>query len=416
MTDPSRRRFLETSGAAGVVALTGFAGCSSTGGTETSSTTTGSSSATDDPITIAATTPQTGKLASIGKELAQGYELGIAHLQETEPLGRPVEFVHADDQSDAQTAQHQLNKLLSNNDVDVILSSFSTLIIPVQARMAEEKEIPYLAVAQSYMKDHTQKDTKWLFTPFPMSRDHAASTKAVLDAIPATSRPRKVGIWQPNGSWSTEMADWWTRTLSDDYDIVLHETHQANAKDFSTLIAKTKSAGVEALLGPPNPVGGITAMKQIAESDYDPAFVEFMRAADSQSWHTALGENGTNVCMSSGWVPGMTGNGNAEMKRAYHDRYDVPAERLVPNAVGFGYNAVQVADQAVRAAGSTDAGAIQGALRENTFETVSGSFGFDDVGMPTGITALIGQWQDGNHHLVYPNTDGEASRDLVYPR
>jgi len=421
MTTPDRRTFLEISGATGVAALTGLAGCSQSGGEQSdgqsgSSTSTTTGGGGSDPITIVATLPMTGAFSSLADSLKRGYRLGVQKMSADEPLGREVEFLYEDDESDPRKAKNKLDRLISNNDVDVILSSITNLLIPVQVRVAEQEEIPYIAVAQAFEKLHVDNDTKWLFSAFPQSRDVAATTRDVLDGIPEGERPQRVGVWQPNGSWGPEMAETWKNTLSEaGYDIVLHETHQANAKDFSTLIEKTKSAGVEALLGVPNPIGGITAMKQINSADYTPKFLEFPRGADTRSWNTALGDGGQHVCMSPGWAPGLTGNGNAELRESYRANYDLPDGQTLPVTVGYAYNAAQTAQQAVESAGSTDNEELQAALRDGTFHTVIGDFGFDDVGRPTGMTAVMGQWQDGNQHLVYPKTDGDAYRDLVYP-
>lgn len=417
MTNAHRRRFLKLSGAAGATALTGLAGCNGGGGTDTSSssTSTSTSGGSSEPITIAATVPLTGQFASVGEDLKHGYELGAQRMNDAGVLDREVELILQDDESDAQTVRDQLNKMLSNNDVDMIWSTFADLLIGSQIQIAEQKQIPLIAIAQSNSKLHTDNDTKWLFSPFPQTDDHVASTKAVLDGIPESERPNTVAIWEANEAWSVAMGDAWESALSGDYDVVLHEKHSVAAKDFSTLIEKTKSAGAEALLGSPTPVGGITAMKQIRDADYTPKFLEFVRAADTRSWHTALGDVGRHVCMSPGWVPGLTGNGNEELTQNYVDQYDVPEGQTLPVMVGASYNATQVAQQALEAAGTTDKADVQSALRNGTFQTVVSEFGFDDVGIPTNFTAPMGQWIDANQHLVYPETDGEEYRDLVYP-
>jgi branched-chain amino acid transport system substrate-binding protein len=89
----------------------------------------------------------------------------------------------------------------------------------------------------------------------------------------------------------------------------------------------------------------------------------------------------------------------------------------MPVNVGGAYNLTQVALQAVQAAGSIEADAIQSALRDETFQTVIGEFGFEDNGLPAegDLTAPTGQWWDGAQRLAYPNTDSERALEFRYP-
>jgi branched-chain amino acid transport system substrate-binding protein len=144
--------------------------------------------------------------------------------------------------------------------------------------------------------------------------------------------------------------------------------------------------------------------------------LKFVRGADPSAWWSALGDAGAYALMCPGWVPGLTGNGNQRLREAYTSEYETESQYMPVN-VGGSYNLTQVALQAVQAAGSTAAGDIQSALREETFQTVIGEFGFEDNGLPAegDLTAPTGQWWDGAQRLAYPNTDSERALDFRYP-
>ncbi len=60
------------------------------------------------------------------------------------------------------------------------------------------------------------------------------------------------------------------------------------------------------------------------------------------------------------------------------------------------YAAIQAWGEAVRHAGTTDGPAVAQALRENEFDTVIGTIGFDDNGDVTGIDSFVWYvWEDG---------------------
>ena len=354
--------------------------------------------------------------SSLGEDLKRGYELGVQRMNEGGGIdGREVNLVVENDESDPEVVRQQLQQITSNNDVDMLWGSFSSLLVPAGSAFAESQELPFLAIAASYEKNRVETNADWTFIPFPHSRDVVRGTRNALEQVPDDSS--RVAIWEPNSGWGAEMANTWENTLSSaGYDIVFRETYSIGTDDFSSLISQTADSEADILLSNPTPPGGITAIQQMASSGYTPKFIQFVRAADPFAWWSALGERGRGVCMCPSWVPGMTGNGNEALYENFRTEYDT-GDEYPPVMVGASYNLTQVAEQALLGADSTDPADVQGVLQEETFETVTGSFGFDDVGRPREgeITVPTGQWWEGQQRLVSPQTDHPASMELQYP-
>jgi branched-chain amino acid transport system substrate-binding protein len=326
-----------------------------------------------------------------------------------------VELILEDDESDPEVLRQKLEQITSNNEVDMLWGSFSSLLVPAGSAFAEQAEIPFVAIAASYEKNRVDTDADWTYIPFPHSRDVVRGTVEALSQIP--DETTQVAIWEPNSGWGAEMADTWEEELtSEGYEIVLRERYTIGSSDFSSIISQTADSGAEILLSNPTPNGGITAMKQMQSASYIPEFVQFVRAADPFAWWSALGDAGRSVCMCPGWVPGMTGNGNDALYQNFQSEYDTDRE-YPPVMVGASYNLTQVAEQALTNAESVSHGAIQEQLQTRTFQTVTGEFGFDEVGRPKAgeLTVPVGQWREGQQRLVSPQTDHPASMDLRYP-
>ncbi|WP_277541322.1 ABC transporter substrate-binding protein [Haloarcula laminariae] len=401
-SERGRRSFLKIAGTAGATGLSSLAGCIAFNGSDGS-----------DTVTIAAAVPETGRLAPVGKEMLTGYELGVEALNEGDTVDQEVELLVKDDESDPTTLRQQLQQLTSNNDVDMIWGSFSSPLVMSGSAYAENNGLPFLAVATCYQEPLVSGDKEWTYTPFPKTRDVTRATTGMLELVPENDRPQAVGIWEENSGWGAEMAEAWDTKLSDaGYDIAMRETYNPGNEDFSTLISQTQSAGVEALVGCPQPPDGITAMNQLNNSDYMPDFIEFVRAADPQAWWSALGEQGSYVTMCPGWAPGMTSNGNEALLSTYADRNDGETPRVM---VGVGYNLAQTTEQALAAAGSADPESVRTSLDETEFSTVIGEFSFDEHGMPAEgqLSAASAQWWDGQQRLVYPQT--EQAAELQFP-
>jgi len=402
----SRRSYLKATGAASVAGISSLAGCTLGGGGGGGSET----------LTIGATVPRSGSFSSLGQSVERGYQLGVARMNEQ--LERDVEIVIQDDESDAAQVRQSLNQITSNNDVDMLWGSFSSLLVTAGSAFAENQELPFLGAFFAYEEPHRNEGYEWTYSPFPKSRDVARSTRGLLSLIPENERPTNVGIWEPNSGWGAEQSTYWDDVLSNEgYDVVLRESFQLGSEDFSSLISQSKSADVEILLSVPTPPGGITAVNQMQENDFTPEVLKFVRGADPTAWWSALGQQGAFACMCPGWVPGMTGNGNDGFKSAFESEYGLEDGAVIPTAVGGAYNVAQVALQAVQAAGSTDSDGLQTALRETEFGTVIGDFTFEENGLPSEgqLTAPTGQWWEGGQHVVYPDTQGEEAIDFRYP-
>lgn len=403
----NRRQFMKAAGVASTAGISGLAGCTLVGSSES------------DMFTIGATLPLTGQFSSLAEDMEEGYRLGVDLMNESGGLdGQEVELIVEDDESSATMTRQQLQKITSNNDVDMLWGSFSSLLVTAGSAFAEQKGIPFLGVAFSYMQPHVESEYEWTFIPFPKSRDHARSTVGILDGLPADTRPSRVGIWEPNSGWGKEMAGEWETRLGDaGYDIVQRDTFNLGSQSFSSLISQAGSAGVEVLLSNPTPPGAITAMKQMKQRKFAPKAIYFPRGPSPDAFWTALGDTAEYVLMGPGWVPGSTTNETETMQNLYDETYDRPDNGLLPVMVGSSFNLAQVAEQALTNAESTEPAAIQESLRSTTFDTVVGSFGFDEYGMPAKgeLTSQLGQWWNGGRHLVYPSTDSEKAMQFKYP-
>jgi branched-chain amino acid transport system substrate-binding protein len=345
-----------------------------------------------------------------------GYSLGVEAINEAGGInGREVELIVNDDESTAETVRQELQQIVSNNDVQMIWGSFSSLLATAGSAFAEQEGLPFLAVAFASEAPHLNNDYEWTFAPFPKSRDVANSCTEMMNAL--DEPPQNIGLWELNSSWGAEQADAWEQHFTDaGYDVVLRETYSIGTSDFSSLISQSESAGVEALYSNPIPPDGIAAVKQMKSSGWAPQLLHFVRAADPQAWWSALGQDGAYAQMAPGWLPGIQGGGNDALLSAYDALDDKPTE--VPLAmVGASYGLTQTARQAMSAASEAAPAAIRDALLSETFDTVLGQFEFEDNGMPVEgqITGPIGQWWDDRQRLVYPDVDSEFAMDTRYP-
>ncbi|MCI0529161.1 MAG: ABC transporter substrate-binding protein [Nitrospira sp.] len=102
------------------------------------------------PIRIGGSMSLTGRFADDGKAIHQGYLLWARHLNAKGGLlGRPVELLIYDDQSDPQTSVNLYQQLINQDKVDLVLGPFSSPIAIVASTVTEKLRYPMITLAAS---------------------------------------------------------------------------------------------------------------------------------------------------------------------------------------------------------------------------------------------------------------------------
>ena len=98
------------------------------------------------PIRIGASLSQTGPFAPIGQSQLRAYQLCVKHTNEKGGvLGRKLELIVEDDQSQAATAVGIYEKLMTQDKVDAILGPYSSPITEAVANVNEKYKTPMVA-------------------------------------------------------------------------------------------------------------------------------------------------------------------------------------------------------------------------------------------------------------------------------
>src|SRR5262245_47827979 len=81
------------------------------------------------PIRVGASVSQSGPYAAPGQNQLRGYQLCVKHLNDKGGvLGRKLELVVYDDESDPATAVRLYEKLITQDRVDLVLGPYSSAV------------------------------------------------------------------------------------------------------------------------------------------------------------------------------------------------------------------------------------------------------------------------------------------------
>jgi branched-chain amino acid transport system substrate-binding protein len=354
--------------------------------------------------TIGAVVPLTGRYASLGEQVKNGYELAFADLNATSKI--PLELKILDDESDPTKTVQRVESLLSNSEVLAQLGGAGSDLHAAGAVAAEKNRAPYLGVAFSLLGVH-QKGLRYLFSPFPKSPAVSSSLFGLMDGL--SPKPVRVAIFAERTEWGGELSGFWRHdAVSRGYEVVADEQYTPGAQDYSSLILKAKSASADALLTVPTPPDGMAMLKQMKELDFSPKLLYFIRASDGNVWTRNLGKDGDLVLNMPGWSPDLTYPGSARVRDAHQATYGKPAEGLV----GAAYVVVQVLFDAINRVGRPDRDAVRDAIAATNMLTLSGPVSFNADGTSNMVT-VVNQWVDGRQTLVLPAE--QAPQPLRYP-
>jgi branched-chain amino acid transport system substrate-binding protein len=364
-----------------------------------------------DVIKVGAVIPLTGKYSGLGAQVKGGYELAVGEINaeggvDVGGTKIPIELSILDDESDPTKTVQQL-ETHNSNGVVAYLGGAGSDLHAAAAGIAEKNKIPYLGIAFALQSVHEQ-GFKYLFSPFPKSKDHAKATFDLLDSF--DPKPTKVAIVQETTDWGAEMTTYWQAEADarGGYEVTV-QTYAPGTTDYSSVVLAMKDAGAEVVLALPTGPDGIALMSQMKELDFNASVYFLIRAPDPPTFGENLGTASDGVFLLPGWNSGVPYTGAADMATRYKEKNDAPAVALT----GPAYACVQILVDAISRAGAVERDAIRDALAETDLDTVVGHVQFAEDGTWINANNPVNQWQGGKQALVFPADI--ALVDPIYP-
>src|SRR6478672_12859014 len=198
------------------------------------------------PLRVGATMSITGKAYSLqGGYGREGYLLCEKHVNvRGGVLGRPIQFVIYDDESDEKTAVRLYEKLIGEDKVDAILGPYGTAITEAVADIPDRHR-KVMVAANAATSSIWEKGRKYLIMVLAPV-DSAAS--GALD-LAARNGLKKVAIINQDALLPKAVAKTTNELAkSKGLDVVVFETYPTGMSDFSGLVKKVQEASPDLLV------------------------------------------------------------------------------------------------------------------------------------------------------------------------
>lgn len=376
-----------------------------------------SAAASGEPIKVGGTLGLTGVFSGPSAGYQATYEYWAEQVNESGGLlGRPVELIIYDDESTAATAQTLYQRLINEDEVDLLLAPYTTAVSSAIVPIAEQNEM--VVWNGGFINEQIFRTSDWVVTSYTrVEGDTTLPVFDLVDQMAEADRPTRVGIVTEQNPFALAVRDGYegdggARAYAEErgMEIVLDEEYAPTTTDFSSLIQRAVDADVEVFfaLSLPNPAS------LIAQAAYDAGFrpdIYCSCASEVTSlpnWGD-LGPAANGVmAVTAAWpTDGFEGLDELGAHLAETEGYD-----QVPNYAVVGMAVVQVMEQAVEQTGSLDQTTLRDYVPGQTFETVEGPITFSDDRIPE-FSVLLLQWQDDENVAIWP--EDRATGDPVIP-
>ena len=370
--------------------------------------------ASDDPIRIGASLPLTGDFAQPGSAAGQGYEVWEEMINaEGGLLGRDVELVILDDASDQNTVVADYNRLISQEQVDLLLGTFSSLLNLPASAVAERNRMVYVEPAGG-APEIFERGFKYLFFAQPATAPHQADIFVeYIESLTENQRPRTAAYPTQDDPFTKPVIDTIQAELEGlGVETVFAQVYPPDTTNFDAIGNSISSAGPDLVAQGAVFEDGVGLIRSMQRADFNPQIL-FQTSAPSNStqYSDAVGiENTEGIFYTVSWSPEADYPLNAEFVKAYDEKFGGEP----PEDAADAFAAAQVLQKAVEEVGEIDQEAIADYLHENPVETILGELTWDETGAPQ-AEFILAQWQDGAPEVVLPE-EVITSDKIVFPK
>ncbi len=409
MAQFSRRRGLMAAALTGVLTV-GLAAC---GGDDGGGSSGGSDEGSSEPIVIGTSLPLTGEFSQPGQAAEQGYKVWQEMINaEDGLLGRQVELIVKDDASNQNTIVSDYNALISQDKVDLLLGTFSSLLnIPASA-VAEKNKMVFVEPAGG-SPDMFNRGYTYLFFAQQATADKQGKVFAEwIAGLPDGEKPKTAAYPTLDDPFAAPNVAGIRGILeAAGVETVYEETYAIDTKNFDTIVSAMKNADPDMVVHGAQFEDGIGMTRAMLKAEFTPdVFFQTNAPSFGSQFTEGIGADNTEgIFYAVSHSVDAETPGNAEFVAKYREMY---GEGEVPEDAADAFAAAEVLQAAVEAVGSIDdQTALADWLHANEVETILGPLSWDETGAPTG-EFLIGQWQDGSPEIVLPEEAATAEVEL----
>jgi branched-chain amino acid transport system substrate-binding protein len=370
------------------------------------------------PIKVGISLPLTGNFSEPGTAAMRGYKIWQQLVNNSGGLlGRKIQLIIRDDASNQNTVVADYTRLITEDKVDLLLGTFSSLLNLPASAVAERFKMVYVEPAGGSPRMFN-RGFEYLFFAQQATAPHQGDLfSAWVKKLPAGKRPKTAAYPTQDDPFTRPVIEGIKSKLeAAGIRTVYSKVYAPDTTDFDTIAAGIKSSGADLVAEGAVFDDGVGIIRSFKKLGYNPA-VLFETSAPSESvlFSRAIGvQNTEGIFYAVSWSPKAQGAKypkNQQFLRAYRKAYQgkLPAEDAAD-----AFAAAQVLETAVRKVGKLNQDQIKDYLHGHPVRTILGPLSWDKTGAPR-QAFLLAQWQRGSSQIVLPKVIA-TTKKIVFPK
>jgi branched-chain amino acid transport system substrate-binding protein len=356
--------------------------------------------------------PRSGFEAAIGQDCQRGADIAPPILKS---LGLPdLNIMNGDTESNVDTARARAEKLIGDG-AQLLVGTFDSGQTAAVAQVAEQKGIPFV-INIAAAPQITEQGYKFVFRNFPIAStilaDSFANQKEIFALV--GDAPKTAVYMHVNDTFGTAMAKGIGAVMPKfdmPYQIVDEISYDPQARDLSIEVAKAKGANPEILIVTSRLNDSILITRELVKQRWTPkAIFSLGPGWYEDQYLKVLGKLSDGPMGFNPWQDPnkkLTPVLAAALAKAY------PDINLNTNQV-FTFEALMVAADAYKRAGSTDPNALANAIRATNITdnvAIGGGIRFDAKGQNDLVHDGVTQNRAGKQVVLAPKAAANAKPD-----
>jgi branched-chain amino acid transport system substrate-binding protein len=385
-----------------------------------------------DPIRVGMSVALTGGVAPIGKQVLTALQIWRDDVNAKGGLlGRPVELVVYDDQSNPANVPLLYTKLIDVDKVDLLIGPYATNMVAPAIPVLMQNKKTTIGILANAANSKFHYDQYFSMLPTGPEPQKAFAYGFFELAAGVTPRPKTVAIVAADAEFAQNAADGARMSIKEigGFELVLDQKYPPPTTDFTPVMRAVQAVNPDIVFVaayPPDSVGIVRAANEIglAPKMFGGAFIGLLVTPIK----VQLGPLMNGIVNNEVFLPAksLVFPGTAELLTKYQAA--AKTQGIDPMGWAFApiaYSAGQTLQQAVEGIKGTDQVELAAYMRSHTFHTVVGDITFGKDGewaksrvFFTQFQHVTGnsldQFQDTTHEVVvWPNE--YKTGDMIYP-